>query len=182
MFGRCGGCKQLFEPNGEAEKPGPPPRANRRVRRVATAGSFTRFEAAVPGGGHAMFKTKSVHSPIEAKDGLRILAARGRGRGLPANRFDVWMANLGPSEELRDAILAGKISWSEYSRRYLKELRETGGMDVRNRRIKNHGQKFTLRLLQHLAKKETVTLLCHCAEEEKHCHRHLLKALLEKKV
>jgi hypothetical protein len=24
-----------------------------------------------------------------------------------------------------------------------------------------------------------VTLLCHCAEDEPHCHRHLLKALLE---
>jgi len=129
-----------------------------------------------------MIRTKSVHSPIQASDGLRILAARGRGRGLPADRFDVWMANLGPSEKLRDAILGGKISWSEYSRRYRKELLEAGGVDARNERIKNHGQKFTLRLLQHLAEKQTVTLLCHCAEEERHCHRHLLKALLEKKI
>ena len=129
-----------------------------------------------------MFKTKAVNSPIEAGDGLRILAARGRGRGLPADRFDVWMANLGPSEELRDAILAGRISWSEYRRRYLKELREPGGVDARNKRIKNHGQKFTLRLLQHLARKQTVTLLCHCAEVEQHCHRHLLKAVLNGKI
>lgn len=129
-----------------------------------------------------MFKTKSVYTKIEPRrDGLRILVARGRGRGLPGNRFDVWMANLGPSEQLRNAILAGKISWSEYSRRYLKELREGGGVDRRNTRIKNHGQKFTLRLLQHLAKGRTVTLLCHCAEDESHCHRHLLKALLERK-
>ena len=129
-----------------------------------------------------MVRTKSVHSRIEPSDGLRILVARGRGRGLPADRFDVWMANLGPSEKLRDAILSGKISWSEYSRRYLKELREPGGVDARNTRIKNHGQKFTLRLLQHLAEKQTITLLCHCAEEERHCHRHLLKAVLEKRV
>ena len=129
-----------------------------------------------------MFKTKSVHSPIAAEDGLRVLAARGRGRGLSSIRFDVWMANLGPSEELRDAILDGRISWREYSRRYLKELRECGRVDARNKRIKNHGQKFTLRLPQHLAKRQTVTLLCHCAEEEKHCHRHLLKALLERKI
>jgi len=129
-----------------------------------------------------MFKTKSVHTKIESGDGLRILAARGRGRGLRADRFDVWMANLGPSEQLRDAILAGKISWSEYSRRYRKELLEPGGVDGRNQRIKNHGQKFTLRLLQHLAEKQTVTFLCHCAEQEKHCHRHLLKAFLEKKI
>jgi len=129
-----------------------------------------------------MFRTKSVHTPIEPGDGLRLLVARGRGRGLPANRFDAWMANLGPSEELRDAILAGTISWSEYSRRYRKELLEPGGVDARNERIKNYGQKFTLRLLQHLARKQTITLLCHCAEAEQHCHRHLLKALLQKAI
>ena len=130
-----------------------------------------------------MIQTKSVHSKIvRGKDGLRILATRGRGRGLPKDRYDIWMPNLGPSEQLRDAILAGKITWSEYSRRYLAELRESGELDRRNKRIKNHGQKFTLRLLQHLAKTRTVTLLCHCAEEEKHCHRHLLKAVLERKV
>ena len=130
-----------------------------------------------------MFKTKSVHSAIEPrKDGLRILAARGRGRGLPRDRYDIWMANLGPSERLRNEFLAGKIMWSEYSDRYGKELREGGTIDLRNKRIKNHGQKFTLRLLQHLAQNQTVTLLCHCAEDEQYCHRHLLKALLEKKV
>ncbi|MFZ1221296.1 MAG: DUF488 family protein [Chthoniobacterales bacterium] len=129
-----------------------------------------------------MIKTKSVHTRIEAGDGLRILAARGRGRGLPAERFDVWMANLGPSEELREAFVTGKIEWPEFSCRYLEELDEPGEIDRRNKRIKNHGQKFTLRLLQHLADKQPVTLLCHCAEEEPHCHRHLLKALLEKKI
>jgi uncharacterized protein YeaO (DUF488 family) len=130
-----------------------------------------------------MIKTKSVHSKIEpAKDGLRILAARGRGRGLPKDRYHIWMANLGPSEKLRDEILAGKISWPEFSARYRKELLEDGTIDLRNKQIKNHGQKFTLRLLQHLAKTQTVTLLCHCAEDEQRCHRHLLKALLDRKV
>lgn len=130
-----------------------------------------------------MFRTKSVHTQIEPqKDGLRILAARGRGRGLPKDRYDVWMANLGPSERLRDAFLTGKIGWPEYGRRYRLELRDSGGIDRSNNRIKNHGQKFALRLLQHLAERQTVTLLCHCAEEERHCHRHLLKSLLESKV
>jgi uncharacterized protein YeaO (DUF488 family) len=129
-----------------------------------------------------MLKTKSVHAPLDSKDGLRILAARGRGRGLPAERFDIWMANLGPSEELLDAIRAGRISWTEFSRRYAKELLEPGGVDARNERIKNNGQKFTLRLLQKLAEQQTITLLCHCAEDEQHCHRHLLKALLEKNI
>jgi uncharacterized protein YeaO (DUF488 family) len=130
-----------------------------------------------------MIKTKSVHSRIEpAQDGLRILATRGRGRGLPKDRYHVWMANLGPSEQLMQEFLGGKISWLEYAERYCTELREGGTVDLRNERIKNHGQKFTLRLLQHLAENQTVTLLCHCAEDEQHCHRHLLKAVLEKKI
>jgi uncharacterized protein YeaO (DUF488 family) len=135
------------------------------------------------GAGQNMVKTKSVETPIERdSDGLRILAARGRGRGLPKDCYDVWMANLGPSEQLRDALLSGKIGWPEFSRRYVQELREDGGIDEQNKNIKNHGQKFTLRLLQHLARSGTVTLLCHCAEDEAHCHRHLLKKLLEGKI
>jgi uncharacterized protein YeaO (DUF488 family) len=130
----------------------------------------------------SMFKTKSIHTKIEAADGLRILATRSRGRGLPKERYDVWMANLGPSEELRNAFLTRKITWPHFSLRYGRELREGGTIDDRNKKIKNHGQKFTLRLLQHLARSQTVTLLCHCAEDEKHCHRHLLKALLESAV
>jgi uncharacterized protein YeaO (DUF488 family) len=130
-----------------------------------------------------MFKTKSVSSEIEPdKDGLRILATRGRGRGLAKERYDVWMANLGPSEELRNEFLAGKITWPQFGARYGRELREGGTVDRRNKQIKNHGQKFTLRLLQYLARSQTVTLLCHCAEDEKHCHRHLLKRLLDRPV
>lgn len=127
-----------------------------------------------------MFKAKSVHSEIDSQnDGLRILVTRGRGRGLPEDRYDIWMANLGPSEHLRNEFLAGKITWQVFDTRYRKELREGGTIDLRNKVIKNHGQKFTLRLLQHLAQNQTVTLLCHCAEDERHCHRHLLKELLD---
>ena len=130
-----------------------------------------------------MVRTKSVHSPIEPrKDGIRILAARFRGRGLPKGRYDVWMANLGPSEKLLRDVQRGSVSWPEFRRRYHKELFEGGTADARNRTIKNHGQKFTLRLIQHLAKMQPVTLLCHCAEDERHCHRHILKTVLEAKV
>lgn len=130
-----------------------------------------------------MIKTKSVFSPIEPrKDGLRILATRFRGRGMPASRYHVWMANLGPSEMLLKSVLSGKITWGEFSRRYRKELFEGGSIDTRNATIKNHGQKFTLRLLQRLAKSGTVTLMCHCAEDQPHCHRHILQKILMGKV
>ena len=129
-----------------------------------------------------MIKTKSVHSTIGPDDGLRILATRLRGRGLPARRYDVWMANLGPSEALLRDILGKRVTWTEFSRRYKKELLESGSVDARNRTIKNHGQKFTLRLLQELGRRENVTILCHCDEAQRHCHRHLLAKMLAGKI
>jgi uncharacterized protein YeaO (DUF488 family) len=92
------------------------------------------------------------------------------------------MPNLGPSEQLLRAILKNKITWNEFGRRYRQELFEPGSIDQRNRTIKNHGQKFTLRLLQRLAQEGHITLLCHCAEEEQHCHRHLLQKVLKGKL
>lgn len=128
----------------------------------------------------AMLKTKSVHSPTEPDDGLRILVTRFRGRGLPADRYDVWMANLGPSEKLLKAVLAGKITWKEFSKSYRVEMFAPAAIDAGNATIKNHGQKFTLRLLGKLAAKQNVTLLCHCAEDAKECHRFLLQDLIER--
>jgi uncharacterized protein YeaO (DUF488 family) len=128
-----------------------------------------------------MIKTKSVSSPIEPKkDGLRILATRFRARGMRTSRYHVWMANLGPSETLMRAFQEGRITWAVFRRRYRDELLEGGSIDRRNRTIKNHGQKFTLRLLQQLAKRQNVTLLCHCGEEEEHCHRHVLADMIRK--
>lgn len=125
-----------------------------------------------------MLKTKSVWSPIEKADGLRILATRFRGRGMPVTRYDVWMANLGPSERLLRSYLDGAGSWGEFARRYRAELFAGGSADAGNRTIRNHGQKFTLRLIKHLARTQPVTLLCHCAEDEPHCHRHVLLRVL----
>ena len=130
-----------------------------------------------------MIKTKSVRSTIEpANDGLRILATRTRGRGLKASRYHVWMANLGPSEALLADFRAEKISHAVFSRRYRKELLESGTIDRRNRVIKNHGQKFTLRLLQQLGNRQTITLMCHCEEDDLRCHRHILQKYLKGKI
>jgi hypothetical protein len=55
-------------------------------------------------------------------------------------------------------------------------------IDADNATIKNHGQKFTLRLIAKLAAKDNVTLLCHCAEEAKECHRFELQKLIERET
>jgi len=126
-----------------------------------------------------MLRTKSVWSAIDRKrDGLRILATRFRGRGMPTNRYDVWMPSLGPSERLLRNVQAGGLSWPQFLREYRRELFMDGPIDARSQSIKNHGQKFTLRLIKLLARRGPVTLMCHCAEAQQQCHRHELLKLL----
>jgi uncharacterized protein YeaO (DUF488 family) len=126
-----------------------------------------------------MIRTKSVSSPIDRRgDGLRILATRFRGRGLPADRYDVWMPSLAPSEGLLADVQGGRIPWRQFVREYQRELFMDGPVDDRSETIKNHGQKFTLRLIKELGRNRPVTLMCHCAEDAVQCHRHELRRLI----
>jgi uncharacterized protein YeaO (DUF488 family) len=130
-----------------------------------------------------MIRTKSVWSPIDRRrDGLRILAARFRGRGLSGRRYDVWMPSLGPSERLLRAVQTERISWQAFLREYRRELFMDGPVDARSRSIKNHGQKFTLRLIKELGRRQPVTLMCHCAEDAAQCHRHELRRVIRGEV
>jgi uncharacterized protein YeaO (DUF488 family) len=92
------------------------------------------------------------------------------------------MASLGPSEKLLKGVLGGKITWKEFGKRYRDELFAPAAADKDNATIKNHGQKFTLRLVARLAEKQNVTLLCHCAEDATQCHRFLLRELIEREA
>ena len=77
---------------------------------------------------------------------------------------------------------AGRIGWRDFLREYRRELFMDGRIDARSRSIKNHGQKFTLRLIQQLGRRQAVTLMCHCAEHETKCHRHELRRLIQSGV
>jgi uncharacterized protein YeaO (DUF488 family) len=126
-----------------------------------------------------MIRTKSVWSPIDrSRDGLRILATRFRGRGLSTDRYDVWMPSLGPSERLLRDVQQARATWARFVREYKRELFMDGPVDARSGTIKNHGQKFTLRLIARLAEDGPVTVMCHCAEDEPRCHRHELQKLI----
>ena len=129
-----------------------------------------------------MLRTKSVYAPIGSKDGLRILATRFRGRGLKRNRYDVWMANLGPSETSLRKFWAGKLTWAAFCQSYRDELLGKSVREPKNKVIKNHGQKFTLRLINKLAKQGDVTLMCHCGSQEPHCHCRILNQILKSKL
>ena len=123
-----------------------------------------------------MLKTKSVNRPIDREeDGLRILVTRFRGRGMRTSRYDVWMPSLGPSEKLLRSYPTK--TWAQFGREYKQELYMDGRIDSRSKTIKNHGQKFTLRLIKKLARRGNVTLMCHCPEDSE-CHRYLLRDLI----
>jgi uncharacterized protein YeaO (DUF488 family) len=124
-------------------------------------------------------QTKSVSSKIlKRKDGLRILATRSPGMYVEKSNYDVWMPNLGPSETLLHELWNDKVTWAGFLRAYRKELLADPTQRQGNKRHKNHGQMYTLKLVKRLAEQGNVTLLCHCDEEEELCHRHELRRLI----
>jgi uncharacterized protein YeaO (DUF488 family) len=122
-------------------------------------------------------RTKSVQEPREKTDGLRILATRYRGRFLKKSLYDVWMANLGPNERLLKQ--ADSMPWGECRKRYRAEIRGLGGPEKANPLIRNTGQKFTLRLIERIAKTQNVTLMCHCPDNAEECPRHVLRQIIQ---
>ncbi|MFO0981244.1 MAG: DUF488 family protein [Planctomycetota bacterium] len=116
-------------------------------------------------------KTKRWNDPIEPDDGFRLLVCRYRPRALPKadETWDEWWKDLGPSVALH-ADFYGKhgppITYSEYRRRYLREM------------LRQH-EKIAA-LARRAMKGETITLLCSsaCADASR-CHRSLLKQLID---
>jgi hypothetical protein len=76
-------------------------------------------------------------------------------------------------------LKGGAPTWAEFARRSRRELFDSSvGFDRPNKGIKNHGQKFTLRLIQQQGRRDDVTLMCHCDEDQEDCHRHRLAKIL----
>jgi uncharacterized protein YeaO (DUF488 family) len=121
-------------------------------------------------------KDKRWNDKREADDGFRLLVCRYRPRALPKKdeTWNSWCSDLGPSKKLH-ADFYGKngppISWEEYRTRYLEEMQGEAQ------------QEFIDELAALVAEGRTVTLLCSKAcEDATHCHRTLLRGLIEKRV
>ena len=119
-------------------------------------------------------RTRKWNDPAQPDDGERILICRYRPRALPKAKetWDTWIPALGPSRELH-ADFYGKrgppIGWEPYRKRYLAE------MTAQQERIEELAGK--------VRKGATITLLCSSAcGDESHCHRALLRALIEQAV
>jgi uncharacterized protein YeaO (DUF488 family) len=119
-----------------------------------------------------MIRTRRWNDPKKKGDGLRLLICRYRPRALPKaeETWDLWWKHLGPSKELHAAYYGkhgqAPIDWEEYRRRYLEEMQ---------------AQEESLALLaEKVAAGKTITLLCSSAcTDESHCHRSLLRQLIE---
>jgi uncharacterized protein YeaO (DUF488 family) len=119
-------------------------------------------------------KTKRWNDDQEPDDGFRLLICRYRPRALKKadETWDAWWKDLGPSKELH-ADFYGKhgppIDWKAYRRRYLQEM-------------KAQKEKIA-ELARRVDAGETITLLCSSAcVDADHCHRTLLKQLIERAV
>jgi uncharacterized protein YeaO (DUF488 family) len=119
-------------------------------------------------------KVKRWNDPREPDDGWRILICRYRPRALPKadETWDKWYSQLGPSRNLH-ADFYGKhgppIGWEEYRTRYLTEMQAQ--------------LELIAALAGRVASGETITLLCSKAcVDPSHCHRTLLRGLIEERL
>ena len=70
------------------------------------------------------FKIKRAYEAPDETDGFRVLVDRLWPRGLTKEklRIDAWLKDVAPSTELRKWIHSDMSRWSEFRRRYIKEL------------------------------------------------------------
>ena len=112
-------------------------------------------------------------TPRRSGEGLRIGTVRRPPRGVrkenyaSRNYFDVWLPELAPSAPLVSLALSEPFTpkrWALYERRYLQEMRRPAA-------------KRLIGLLATLSSRTNFSIGCYC-EDEKRCHRSLLKKLL----
>jgi len=116
-----------------------------------------------------MTKTKSIYSSVEASDGKRFLVSRYWPRGLSKDKLKLsgWIRELAPSKKLLEDWKNNNISWWEYKLSYFKQM---------------ENKQELISKLANLATSDTITLLCFEKEYNPHCHRHLLKKLIDRKA
>jgi len=111
-------------------------------------------------------------------EGLRIGTVRRPPRGVPKtefasrNYYDVWYPALSPSAELvakaQDAKEAADIkAWRSFEKSFRAEMAQPEA-------------SRTLDLLAALSHQTNFSLGCYC-EDESHCHRSILRALLKER-
>ena len=113
-------------------------------------------------------RIKRVYDPPEASDGARVLVDRLWPRGLTkeAASLEVWLKDVAPSDELRKWYHAHLDQWSEFRKRYLREL-------------SNDTAHAALQQLHDLAEKPRGLTLLYASKDVKQNHPMVLKQLID---
>ena len=114
-------------------------------------------------------------TPRAKDEGLRIGTVRRPPRGVPKSEFashdwyDVWYPNLAPSVETMKLAQQAQTpaQWAAFVRKFKSEMAEPDA-------------SRSIELLAALSKHVNFSVGCYC-EDESHCHRSVLRALLAEK-
>ena len=115
-------------------------------------------------------------TPRAKDEGTRLGTVRRPPRGVPKSEFakrdfyDVWLPTLAPSLPLMKEALAATTDkeWAAFVRKFKAEINASSDA------------QHVLDLLAALSKQSNFSLGCYC-EEESHCHRSILRALLSER-
>lgn len=114
-------------------------------------------------------------SPRARGEGVRIGTVRRPPRGVPrteyasGNWYDVWFPNLAPSVPTLKLAQKARTSaqWTAFRRKYRAEMATPANAHA-------------IELLALLSHRTNFSVGCYC-EDETHCHRSVLRALLREK-
>jgi uncharacterized protein YeaO (DUF488 family) len=86
-----------------------------------------------------MIKIKRVYEAYDKQDGKRILIDRLWPRGLTKEKakVGVWLKDIAPSTELRKWFNHDPQKWSEFQKRYIKELDNNTSVDELRNELTN---------------------------------------------
>ncbi|WP_227546055.1 DUF488 domain-containing protein [Marinobacter fonticola] len=107
---------------------------------------------------------KRAYEPASSRDGERILVDGIWPRGVSKEKLDIkeWLKEIAPSSELRKAFHAGEMTWGEFRKTYMSELKP---------------YRDTLRKIAKESRERTVTLVFSAANTE-HNNAVVLKQYL----
>jgi uncharacterized protein YeaO (DUF488 family) len=93
-----------------------------------------------------MIIIKRVYEDKSEDDGYRVLVDRLWPRGLSKEKAAVnsWMKDIGPSDELRKWFNHDPAKWTEFKKRYRRELESKKAMLDELKRLSNEHDRLTL--------------------------------------
>ncbi len=113
-----------------------------------------------------MIKLKRIYERPEVTDGLRILVDRLWPRGVRRStaNVDIWLRDVGPTDELRKWFAHDPKKWVKFKEKYVKELKENPAFED----------------LVDLARTNDPLTLLYATQDTRHNQAIVVKSMLEK--